>query len=111
MRAGAWCFATASYLNVSPTRSIGFWGPPEFVRIKRAMKDAMVAHGNGPKLLDRSVQPIYKMKNLASLLAAEGGDEIVMKRLEISTLQGILNSIAIDSMVRIGTSRASRSAV
>ena len=75
-----------------------FWGPPEFVRIKRAMKDAMVAHGNGPKLLDRSVQPIYKMKNLASLLAAEGGDEIVMKRLEIIDLaRGILNSIAIDS--------------
>lgn len=62
------------------------------------MKDAMVAHGNGPKLLDRSVQPIYKMKNLASLLAAEGGDEIVMKRLEIIDLaRGILNSIAIDS--------------
>ena len=58
----------------------------------------MVAHGNGPKLLDRSVQPIYKMKNLASLLAAEGGDEIVMKRLEIIDLaRGILNSIAIDS--------------
>lgn len=75
-----------------------FWGPPEFVRIKRAMKDAMVAHGNGPKLLDRSVQPIYKMKNLASLLAAEGGDEIVLKRLEIIDLaRGILNSIAIDS--------------
>ena len=75
-----------------------FWGPPEFVRIKRAMKDAMVAHGNGPKLLDRSVQPLYKMKNLASLLAAEGGDEIVMKRLEIIDLaRGILNSIAIDS--------------
>ena len=98
MRAGAWCFATASYLNVSPTRSIGSGVPPEFVRIKRAMKDAMVAHGNGPKLLDRSVQPIYKMKNLASLLAAEGGDEIVMKRLEIIDLaRGILNSIAIDS--------------
>jgi len=75
-----------------------FWGPPEFVRIKRAMKDAMVAHGNGPKLLDRSVQPIYKMKTLASLLAAEGGDEIVMKRLEIIDLaRGIFNSIAIDS--------------
>ena len=87
MRAGAWCFATASYLNVSPTRSIGS-GSPGVVRIKRAMKDAMVAHGNGPKLLDRSVQPIYKMKNLASLLAAEGGDEIVMKRLEIIDLAG-----------------------
>lgn len=75
-----------------------FWGTPEYVRIKRAMKDALVAHGNGPKLLDRSVQPIYKMKNLASLLAAEGGDETVLKRLEIIDLaRGILNSIAIDA--------------
>ena len=75
-----------------------FWGTPEYVRIKRAMKDALVAHGNGPKLLDRSVQPIYKMKNLASLLASEGGDETVLKRLEIIDLaRGILNSIAIDA--------------
>ena len=75
-----------------------FWGTPEYVRIKRAMRDALVAHGNGPKLLDRSVQPIYKMKNLASLLAAEGGDETVLKRLEIIDLaRGILNSIAIDA--------------
>lgn len=75
-----------------------FWGTPEYVRIKRAMKDALVAHGNGPKLLDRSVQPIYKMKNLASLLSAEGGDETVLKRLEIIDLaRGILNSIAIDA--------------
>lgn len=75
-----------------------FWGTPEYVRIKRAMRDALVAHGNGPKLLDRSVQPIYKMKNLASLLSAEGGDETVLKRLEIIDLaRGILNSIAIDA--------------
>lgn len=75
-----------------------FWGTPEYVRIKRAMKDALVAHGNGPKLLDRAVQPIYKMKNLASLLASEGGDETVLKRLEIIDLaRGILNSIAIDA--------------
>lgn len=74
-----------------------FWGPPEYARIKRAMRDAITAHGNGPKLLDRSVQPIYKMKDLASTLAAEGGDDIVMKRLELIDLaRGILNSIAID---------------
>lgn len=74
-----------------------FWGTPEFVRIKRAMRDAITAHGNGPKLLDRSVQPIYKMKDLAANLAMEGGDEIVMKRLELIDLaRGILNSIAID---------------
>lgn len=74
-----------------------FWGPPEYARIKRAMRDALTAHGNGPKLLDRSVQPVYKMKDLATTLASEGGDDIVMKRLELIDLaRGILNSIAID---------------
>ncbi len=74
-----------------------FWGTPEYARIKRAMRDAITSHGNGPKLLDRSVQPVYKMKDLASTLASEGGDDIVMKRLELIDLaRGILNSIAID---------------
>ena len=37
------------------------------------------------------------MKDLASTLSAEGGDDIVMKRLELIDLaRGILNSIAID---------------
>lgn len=74
-----------------------FWGTPEYSRIKRAMRDTLTAHGDGPKLLDRSVQPVYKMKDLASTLSAEGGDDIVMKRLELIDLaRGILNSIAID---------------
>ena len=74
-----------------------FWGTPEYVRLRRAMRDTITAHGNGPKLLDRSVQPIYKMKDLAANLSMEGGDELVMKRLELIDLaRGILNSIAID---------------
>lgn len=74
-----------------------FWGTPEYSRIRRAMRDTLTTHGDGPKLLDRSVQPVYKMKDLASILSAEGGDDIVMKRLELIDLaRGILNSIAID---------------
>lgn len=74
-----------------------FWGVPEYVRIRQSMKETITAHGNGPKLLDRSVQPVYKMKDLATTLAQENGEDIVVKRLELIDLaRGILNSIAID---------------
>ena len=45
-----------------------YWGVPELVRIKRELRETVTAHGNGAKLLDRSVQPIYKMLGLANLL-------------------------------------------
>ena len=46
-------------------------GQPEYVRINKAIRDAEVAHGSAPKLLDRSVQAIYKMKDLAAELATD----------------------------------------
>lgn len=74
------------------------WGMPEYVRIKRAIRDAELAHGSGPKMLDRSVQAIYKMKDLAAELATEEGEGKVLKRLHtIDMARGLLNSITIDS--------------
>lgn len=75
-----------------------FWGEPEYVRINRAIRDAEVAHGSAPKLLDRSVQAIYKMKDLATELATEEGEERLLRRLQIIDMaRGLMNSIAIDS--------------
>lgn len=74
------------------------WGMPEYVRIHRAIRDAELAHASGPKMLDKSVQAIYKMKNLAMELATEEGEDRVLKRLQvIDTARGMLNSIAIDA--------------
>ena len=74
------------------------WGMPEYVRLKRAMRDAEVAHGTAPKLLDRSVQPVYKMKDLSAELATEEGEDRVLRRLQIIDMaRGLLNSITIDS--------------
>ena len=75
-----------------------FWGMPEYVRLKRAIRDAELAYGSGPKMLDRSVQAIYKMKNLADILSTSDGEDAVLKRLEVIDMaRGLLNSITIDS--------------
>lgn len=75
-----------------------FWGVPEYIRLNNAIRDADVAHRSAPKLLERSVQPIYKMRGLASELATEQGEERILKRLQvIDTARGILNSLVIDA--------------
>ena len=75
-----------------------FWGQPEYVRINKAIRDAEVAHGSAPKLLDRSVQAIYKMRDLSAELATEEGEDRLLKRLQIIDMaRGMMNSIAIDS--------------
>lgn len=74
------------------------WGMSEYVRIKRAIRDAELAHASGPKMLDRSVQPVYKMKDLAMELQTEEGESQVLKRLQaIDMARGIMNSLVIDS--------------
>lgn len=75
-----------------------FWGVPEYIRLNKAIRDADVAHRSAPKLLERSVQPIYKMRGLASELATEQGEDRILKRLQvIDTARGILNSLVIDA--------------
>lgn len=75
-----------------------FWGIPEYVRISRAVRNAEIAHESAPKMLSKSVQPIYKMKDLAMELATEEGEDKVLRRLQIIDMaRGLLNSIAIDS--------------
>ena len=74
------------------------WGMPEYIRFQRALRETLTAHGDSVKLLERSVQAIYSMKNLAQLLATDDGENQVLKRLQVIDMaRGLLNSIAIDS--------------
>ena len=74
------------------------WGMPEHVKIKQALRECMTSHSNGTKLLERSVQAIYKMKNLATLLSSDEGEGKVLQRLQVIDMaRGILNSMAIDA--------------
>lgn len=80
------------------TSDFRFWGIPEYNRIKRALREAITAHGDAVRLLERCVQAIYKMKNLSQLLSTDEGEDQALRRLEVIDMaRGILNSIAIDS--------------
>lgn len=86
----------------TPERTISadyrFWGIPEYHRISKALRIAATANESGSKMLEKSVQPIYKMGNLAQLLATDDGEDMVLKRLQLIDLaRGFLNTIAIDS--------------
>lgn len=75
-----------------------FFGIPEYVRVHKAVQETVTSHGNGAKLLDRAVQAIYKMNDLANLLETDEGEDIVLRRLRIIDMaKGIINSIAIDA--------------
>lgn len=75
-----------------------FWGLPEYLRIRNELRGCLTSHGLAVKLLDRSVQAIYTMKGLATLLTSEDGEDVVLRRLQlIDKSRGILNSIAIDA--------------
>lgn len=75
-----------------------FWGAPEYARIKRALREAITAHGYSVRLLERCVQAVYKMKDLSQLLATDEGEDQVIRRLQtIDMARGILNSITIDT--------------
>lgn len=75
-----------------------FFGMPEYTRIHKALQETVTSHGNGVKLLDRAVQAIYKMNDLANLLETDEGEDIVLRRLRIIDMaKGIINSIAIDA--------------
>lgn len=75
-----------------------YWGIPEYVKIKRALRECITSHEDGVKLLERSIQAIYKMKNLANMLSTSDGEDKVLQRLQVIDMaRGILNSIAIDN--------------
>lgn len=79
------------------TAEYRFWGIPEYLRIKDAMRETLTTHSNASKLLERSVQPIYKMKNLSQLLSTDEGENQALRRLQLIDMsRGFLNSIAID---------------
>ena len=75
-----------------------FFGMPEYTRIHKSLQETVTSHGNGVKLLDRAVQAIYKMHDLANLLETDEGEDIVLRRLHVIDMaKGIINSIAIDA--------------
>lgn len=75
-----------------------FFGAPEYNRIKRELRDTITSHGNGYRLLERCVQAVYKMSNLAAMLATEDGEDDVIRRMQlIDMARSLLNTMVIDA--------------
>lgn len=73
------------------------WAIPEGYRILGAMQNAEVSHGNVLHLLDRSIQPIHKIRGLSQMLTTPEGSEQIGRQIAIVDLtRGLLNTIAID---------------
>jgi len=68
------------------------------MRIKNDLRQTITTHNNAAKLIERAVQAVYKMKDLAMKLEEEGGDDVIMNRLlTIDRARGILSSITVDA--------------
>lgn len=74
------------------------WGLPEYIRIRKELREAVTSVSYSVKMLEKSVQAIYGMKNLQELLTTDEGEDIVLRRLRVIDMaRNFLNSIAIDS--------------
>lgn len=90
-------FKNGSLPEYGAAQQYYYWGLPEYIRIKRDLSIVLKTHQNAANMIEKSVQPVYKMMGLQDTLAAEGGDTAVLKRLNvIDQARGMLNSIAVD---------------
>lgn len=79
----------------SKQRVFGF---AEYDRIKTALRETVTSHGYAPRMLERAIQSIIKIKDLAGLLATADGEDAVVKRLQlIDMARSMFNSMAIDA--------------
>ena len=82
----------------TPNLRYELWGAPEYVRINKAIRDASVSYGYAPKLLERAVQAVYKMRGLSELLSYEQGEDVALRRAQvIDVARGLLNTLMIDA--------------
>ena len=73
------------------------WAIPEGYRIIEALQNAEASHGNAPHFLDRSIQPVHKIRGLSQMLATAEGMEQISRQLEVADLaRGLLNTIPVD---------------
>lgn len=84
--------------SITTNTEYRFFGIPEYKRIHKALQETVTSHGMGPKILDRAVQAVHKIKDLAALMATEDGEQLVLDRLNLVDMaRGLFNTIAIDA--------------
>ncbi len=75
-----------------------FWGIPEYARIAEAMQKADSAYHAAVLMLEKAVQPVWKMHGLSELLSTEDGERQLLRTVEaMNMIRGLHNTIVIDS--------------
>lgn len=75
-----------------------FWGIPEYARIAEAMQKADSTHHAAVLMLEKAVQPVWKMHGLSELLSTEDGERQLLRTMEaLDMIRGLHNTIVIDS--------------
>lgn len=73
------------------------WAIPEAYRILNALKNAEVSHGNAPRLLERSIQPIHKIRGLSQMLSTLEEEAQAIRQVEtVDLARGLHDTIAVD---------------
>ena len=89
-------FRNGELLERSPSWHLWPWGIPEAYRIHEAMAGAEAAHGNAVRLLDKSIQPVFKLHELSKILETLEGEAQVLRRLDTVDLsRGLYKTVAL----------------
>ena len=84
--------------ELSKNENFRLWGIPECFRINEAVKRAALSSEQAVKAVDAAVLAVYKARGLSAILAQEGGEELVVRRLQvIDAARSVWNTILIDA--------------
>ena len=87
-------FRNGELLERSPSWHLWPWGIPEAYRVLDALKGAEISHGSAVRLLDKSVQPVYKLHELSKILETLEGEAQVLRRLDTMDIsRGIFKTV------------------
>lgn len=91
------CFRASKLPELTSWQQYQFWGAPEYVRIRDELREVMVSHGYSVRMLERCIQAVHKMGDLAYKMTTEDGEAEVLRRLELVDLaRSLFNTLVID---------------
>ena len=73
------------------------WGDSVLTRIIRALRDFNMAHTAAAILLNDFSQAVFKVKDLAELIAQDGPQALLQKMISIDTARSILRATVVDA--------------
>ena len=74
-----------------------YWHDSVLNRFKNPLRNFQTGHDSAATLLHDFAQAVFKIKNLTEMIASEGGDQLVQKRMElVDACRSVVNAIIIE---------------